>query len=92
MRDVRMVQRGEHFSLALEPGKTLWITRQRSRQHFDRHLTLQVGVRGAIDLTHAARTDWGGDFVRAEALAGRKRHAWAEILSLSGRSRHGKRS
>jgi hypothetical protein len=75
MRDVRMVQCGEDFSFALEPGKTLWITRHRSRQHFDRHLTLQGGVRGAIDLAHTAGTERAGDFVRAEALAGRKRHA-----------------
>ena len=35
-------------------------------------------VAGAIDLTHAARADLGGDFVRAEACAGLDGHGCVE--------------
>ena len=70
-RDVRMIQRGEHFGFALEPRQPLRIGRNGVGQHLDGDVALQVRVRRAVDLTHPAGADLGGDFIGAEARAGR---------------------
>jgi hypothetical protein len=64
-----MVQRGEYFGLALEPGETLGITRDRGWQHLDGDGALQRGVGGAIDLAHTASPEGTNDFVAADACA-----------------------
>lgn len=65
--DVRMVERRENFGFALKPGEPVRVCGHRLGQHLDRHRPLQVGVRGAIDLTHSARTNVGSDVIRTEA-------------------------
>ena len=47
LRDVRMVQCGEHFGFALKSRQALGIRRHRLRQHLDGHRALQVRVGGA---------------------------------------------
>ena len=61
--DVRMVQRGEELSFALEALHPLRILRERLRQYFDRFLALQLPIGGAIDLNHAAHTESLDDLV-----------------------------
>ena len=73
-RDVRMVQRGEDFRFALEPGQPLAVGRHRVGQDLDGDLSLEVGVGGAIDLAHSAHADLRGNFVRAESSARDQRH------------------
>jgi len=41
----------------------------------DRHLALQAGVGGLVDLTHPAYANLRGDFVGTEAGAWGQRHA-----------------
>jgi hypothetical protein len=67
-----MVQRCEDFCLALEASEMVRIARDRRRQHFESHLTFQVGIGRAIHLAHPACSEWGDDFVRTEA------NAWGE--------------
>ena len=74
VRDVRMVQRSEDFSFALESGQAVDILYHGDRQNLDRDLALEVCVGRAIDLTHAARAERGQDLVRAETSAGRESH------------------
>ena len=64
--DVRMIERGEHLGLPLKSPEPLRIGREHRRQHLDRDLTLQPGVRRAIHLAHSADTEWRDDGVRAE--------------------------
>ena len=68
-----MIERREHFGLALEAREAIRIRRQRRRQDFDRHLTLQLRIGGAVDLSHAAYAEQSDDFIRAEACAGCQR-------------------
>jgi hypothetical protein len=49
-RDVRVVQRGEHFGFALKAREAIGIACHRGRQHLDCNLTLQIRVGGPIDL------------------------------------------
>ncbi len=49
LRDVRMVQRREHFGFPLEARQTVRISGHGSWQHFDGDLALQVGVGRTID-------------------------------------------
>ena len=77
--DVGMVERGEDFGLALEARQPLGIARHRLRQYLDCDRALQIGVRRPIHLSHPALADLGGDFIRAEAGAGREGHDRAVV-------------
>ena len=72
VRDVRMVQRREHFRFALKACEPIVIRRDGRRQNLDGDLALQLGVGGPIHLAHAAFANLGGDFVDAEPRAGGK--------------------
>ena len=39
-------------------------------EHLDRHCAVQARITRAVDVSHAARTDLGHDFIRAEAHPG----------------------
>ena len=56
------------------------IVREGVRQHLDRDLATEVGVRGAPHLAHAAHADLGGDFIGAEAGASSQSHGkWLRL-------------
>jgi hypothetical protein len=69
-----MAERGDDFSLALEPGETIGIGGERFRQDLQRDIELQASVARAIDLSHAPGAEGGHNFIRADARAGRKWH------------------
>ena len=70
LRDVRMIERGEDFGLALEPRQPLSVLGHVGRQHLEGDLALQRRVLGPVDLAHAAGAQEGEDFVGAEPGAG----------------------
>ena len=72
LRNVRMVQRGEHFSFALKTRKAIRIAGDRGRQNLDRHRSFQVAVGRTIHLAHSARAEGGEDFVGAETGTGQE--------------------
>ena len=53
-RDVGVIERGEHFRLALEPGMYLRVVPEPVRQELQRHITLQPRVRRAVHNAHPA--------------------------------------
>ena len=55
VRDVRMIQRGQHLRFALESREPVGISRERLGQDLDRDVAIQPRVARAIDLAHAAR-------------------------------------
>src|SRR5262249_46325183 len=58
--DIRMVQRGEHLRLALEARHAIGILRERWWEDFDGYVAIELGVRSAPDLSHAAGAKLGG--------------------------------
>jgi len=82
VRDVGIVQGGEHFGFALEPGETLRIAGDRRRQDLNGDLAFEVRIGGAIQLTHTTDAERRGDFVGAEAPARIERHLWKEWFGL----------
>ena len=82
--DVGMVQRGEHFRLALKPRQPIGVRRHRRRQRLDRDLTLQLGVGRPIHLPHPALADLGGDVVDAETRAGSEGQRWRNYTGRPG--------
>ena len=73
--DVRMVQRRQYESLALEPRHPFRIARKGFGQHLDRDLPgVKGGIAGAIDFTHSADSQKFQDFVRADLRAGFECH------------------
>ena len=86
-RDVRVVESREELRLTSEAGQALGIGRYLDGQHLDRHLAVELRVGGAVDLSHAAGADGGGDLVRPEARAGGEAQIAAPVC-LSGNDGH----
>ena len=68
--DIGTIQGGEDFSLTLKARQTFRVSSERSRQHFQCHVALQLGIRRPIHLPHSAHADLGGHFIWAEPSAG----------------------
>ena len=67
---VGMVECREDFGFALKPRQPFAVGRDRWRQNLDRHLTLQLGIGGAIHLPHPAFANLLDQLEDAEAGAG----------------------
>jgi hypothetical protein len=65
-----VVEGGEDFCLALEPGKALGVSRDRCREQLEGNTTFQIGVGRPVHLAHSPHTDLGGHLVDAETRAG----------------------
>jgi hypothetical protein len=65
--DVRVIECGEHLCLSLEARHAVGIAREQRGQHFQRDVAIQLRIATPVHLAHGARTDQGGDFVRAYA-------------------------
>ena len=66
-----MVETCQHLGFALEAGEALGVGGYRLGQDLDRDFAAQLGVFSAIDLTHAAFAELGGDL---EVRKGRVNH------------------
>jgi len=60
-----MIERGQYFRLAPEPGNPLTVARKRCGQNLNRYIAFELGVAGAIHLAHAARPDGRLNLIRA---------------------------
>ncbi len=74
LRDVGMVQRCENLRFPLKPRQSIRISGKRFGQDLERHLPVELGVGGLIDLSHPALADEGGDIVVAEWSTDFKSH------------------
>ena len=74
VRDVRVVEGGEHLCLARESREPLGIGGERLRQDLQRDVALQSGVARAVDFPHTAGAHGTGDLVRAQTGAGNEPH------------------
>ena len=72
-RDVRMVERSQHFGFALKTREPVAIGGERGRQDLDRDLALEPGVGRPKHLPHPSFADLRSDFVDAETAARRER-------------------
>ena len=79
-RDVRVVQAGKNLRLSLEPGQPVRISRKRLRQDLQRHLAVELGIGGLIDLSHTPLADEGGDIVMAESGADSQGHGYCGMV------------
>ena len=64
VRDERMIQRGEHARLALEPRQPVRIVNDRIGKDLDRDLAVEARIAGAIDLAHATGAERADDLDR----------------------------
>ena len=61
-----MIERGEYLRFAHEARATVFVTRKRLWQHFERYVAMELGVVRSIDLAHAASAYRREDRVRPE--------------------------
>jgi hypothetical protein len=61
-----MIERGEDLRFATKAGDPFAIVHERVWQNFQRDVAIELGVPGAIDLTHAAGAKERDDLVSAE--------------------------
>ena len=73
-RDIRMVERGEKFGLALKASDAIGVCREGVRKDLERDIARETDVGGPIDLAHAPLAEQGHDFISAEAAARGERH------------------
>jgi hypothetical protein len=66
---VWIVERGEDLRFTPEPREPIGIVGDERWQHFQRDVTVELGVVSAVDLAHAARADERIDRVRSDACA-----------------------
>src|SRR6266404_2255263 len=71
-----MSQRRDRLRLECESREPIRIVLERVGHNLPRDVPIQLGVAGAIDLSHASRADEREDFVGAEARPGREGHLW----------------
>lgn len=64
-----MVEGGEQTGFLLEAGEALGVAREGFRQDFDGHLAAELGVAGAVDLTHPTGTDFRLNAIVTQCLA-----------------------
>jgi catechol 2,3-dioxygenase-like lactoylglutathione lyase family enzyme len=83
LRDVRMVERGQHLRLALKSRNAIGIEGKQLRQNFDRDVAIQPRIARAIHLAHSAGTYQRQDFVRAETSTRSQSHDALSPLSGS---------
>ena len=67
--DMGMVQGGQRLGFAFKAREALRIAAEACRQHLDRDFVAELGVGGAVHLTHAAFAELGGDPVVGERVA-----------------------
>lgn len=70
-----MVEGSDGASLTLEAESQIGIAGDLTRQDLDRDRPIETRVTCSVDLTHPARADLGGQFIRAEAGAGEEGQA-----------------
>ena len=68
-RDIRVVERGEKLRFAFEAREPIGIAGESFRQNFQRHVAIELGVSGAIHLTHPACSQECEHFIGAETSA-----------------------
>ena len=73
--DVRVVQAGDGLRLALEPLLQIRVGGECLGQHLERHVPVERGIAGAVDLAHSALAYLGGDRIRAECGAEAQGHS-----------------
>ena len=78
-----MVEGGECLRLALEAGQPVWIVCKGLRQHFDRDVAPEDGVRRAVHLAHAAHANLRGHCVGSETGANAQRRRWVQVRADS---------
>ena len=78
-----MVEAGENLRLSLKPRQPIRISGKRLRQDLERHLPVQLGIGGLVDLPHASLADEGGDVVVAESGTDGQRHRCGRAAVLA---------
>ena len=73
--DVGVGERRDGARLLLEAAQAVRVRRQVAGQDLDRDVAPEARVAGAVDLSHAARTEGRDDLVRTETHAGTECHA-----------------
>ena len=66
VRDVGMIEGGEHLRFAPESGEPVGVGGQRRRQKLDSDVAPELRVERLIDLSHAACSEVTGDLVMRE--------------------------
>ena len=77
--DVRVLKRGNGFGLALHALFQFRVGGKMRRQDLDGDGSVEAGVLGAIDFSHATRAKRGLNFIGTKFRAGSKGHGWAQL-------------
>jgi len=65
---------GSRLCFTLEPRHALGVARKRLGQNFQGAIAPELGILRAVNLSHATRSDSGGNFVGAQVVARLESH------------------
>ena len=83
--DIRMVECGSSTSLTQESLDRAAIAEVAFGKQLDRHRSSEPEIARAIDLTHAAGSEHGEDFILAEPCSGREGHGVSRLYRVKNR-------
>ncbi len=75
VRDVGVIERAEYFGFPLKALEPFRIGGDVRRKQFQRNLSLQLRIAGAVNLAHATHAKRGDDVIGAETSPQREWHA-----------------
>ena len=87
--NVGMIQRGERFRFALEPGEPLGVVHERFGQDLDRNVSIELRVARTIDFAHPAHADLDGHLIRPNPGATYEGHGGRPIINVEWPMRTG---
>src|SRR5215510_4825679 len=70
-----MIQERQNFRFASKSRNSFRIIRKLEGQKLERYFSLQLGIAGAINLSHAARSQQFENFIRLQDIAAGKSHS-----------------
>ena len=85
VRDIRMVQGRERLCFAGEPGQPVGVAGECVRQDFERDVTIQFRVAGAVDQPHPALADVAQRFRRRRVGCRVRVPSLADYMGATGR-------
>ena len=84
-RNIRMVQRSEDLGFPAEPRHAIRVVRKKLGDHFQRDISIELGVGGTVDLTHATLANLFPDLSSARCFVPsfipRGRGGWVRPLA-----------
>ena len=74
LHNVGVAQRSDNFGFALKAAEEIGIVGEEGVNHFDRHMAIEAGLIGLVDIGHAPMPHLLDDAIASDSLSGQPLH------------------